>query len=247
MLSVSSWSISPPSNRSPGLSGAIRGWSSRMIGEDEHGVVAGSPTSTGQTPSFPHAGAASRRRSGGSVSETNAPPRRAAPCGSSRTCARSASSRVAPPHGVVFAISTVTRAARAAGSTDARPSPAQRLPGPHDRAPPPSCSSSPATSIAIGDRRPRPDLALDRLLPRQWRSPPRQLVDRRRRPGAPGAGRRAGSAPHVDARSPPSTRHSVRMRRGRPDAPRCGRAGRRRRTSSAAGSSAPSARYGHSR
>ena len=36
MFSVSSSSISPPSNRSPGLSGAIRGWSSRMIGERQH-------------------------------------------------------------------------------------------------------------------------------------------------------------------------------------------------------------------
>ena len=33
-------SISVPSNRSPGLSGAISGWSYRMIGEDSIGVVA---------------------------------------------------------------------------------------------------------------------------------------------------------------------------------------------------------------
>ena len=40
MFSASSPSISPPSNRSPGDSGAIRGWSSRMIGDGEHRVVA---------------------------------------------------------------------------------------------------------------------------------------------------------------------------------------------------------------
>ena len=45
MFSASSPSISPPSNRSPGDSGAIRGWSSRMIGDES---IASSPTSTGQ-------------------------------------------------------------------------------------------------------------------------------------------------------------------------------------------------------
>src|SRR4029079_10626045 len=78
MLRTSVWSISPPSKRSPGLSGAIRGWSSRMIGE-ESSVLEGrpprsAPASTGQVPRFSHASAAARSASGGSVSETNAPP-----------------------------------------------------------------------------------------------------------------------------------------------------------------------------
>ena len=65
MFSASSPSISPPSNRSPGDSGAIRGWSSRMIGDDEHRVVADQ-----------HRPACRRSRSRrASVADTKRPPR----------------------------------------------------------------------------------------------------------------------------------------------------------------------------
>ncbi|WP_222709738.1 hypothetical protein [Microbispora sp. CSR-4] len=73
--SVSSSSISVESNRSPGLSGAMAGWSYRMIGEDSTtSRRPASPTSTGQVFSLRHCRAAASAHIGGSSSETNAPP-----------------------------------------------------------------------------------------------------------------------------------------------------------------------------
>src|SRR4029079_14201392 len=100
MWRTSIWSISPPSKRSPGLSGAIRGWSSRMIGEDSSRSVApASPTSTGQVPAFSQSWARRRSPAGGSVSDTNAPPSVRSTVWVEQNVRSSASSRAPPSHG----------------------------------------------------------------------------------------------------------------------------------------------------
>ena len=109
MLRISSWSISPPSNRSPGLSGAIRGWSSRMIGDDssvsrvarladEHG-----PRARGsRTRPRPRAA-----RPAGRSGETNAPP-----SGARSVVCASRTSAAAPPRAGRRPTASCSRSAR---------------------------------------------------------------------------------------------------------------------------------------
>ena len=129
MFSASSPSISPPSNRSPGDSGAIRGWSSRMIGDES---IASSPTSTGQVPTFSQPAA--------SVAETKRPPTSSV-CVEQSAC-RSASSRSSPAHGVVLRIVTVSRAPVDLDVDDARHPVERERPAPDARARRPPAGSA---------------------------------------------------------------------------------------------------------
>ena len=67
-------SISVASNRSPALSGAICGWSYKMIGEDRTRLRHSSgPASTGQVPVLVQAATSAAAHSGWSVIEMNVP------------------------------------------------------------------------------------------------------------------------------------------------------------------------------
>ena len=198
MLRISSWSISPPSKRSPGLSGAIRGWSSRMIGDDstvssavadEHGPHALVAARSAARPQ--------RRRRIGQRDE--APRPCAAPRASSRTCAAAPPRGRRPSNGVVFAIVTATRqrpSPTGATSTSTLPVSAPSAGSARPPASPSSSSQRLASSRArrrSTDRAGRDDLALDRLLPREVaRARDRQLVDAHE----PAAASRADVAAH---------------------------------------------------
>ena len=240
MLSVSSWSISPPSNRSPGLSGAIRGWSSRMIGEDSSVPRSpGAPTSTGHVPSLRQAPAASRSASGGSVSETKRPPARAQH-GVGRA-ERPPEHRLARAAGPRRRVGDPT--VRRSNPRPARPPPRPIPSGPPSARDPAGAGHRVAQDLVLAPARRRTarpaaqrgerqraggDLALDRLLPRQVALPvDRQLVHVRepvrRRALHPALDDVQEAHAHVDrrARSPPaSSRHCVRIVHGSSSRPR---------------------------
>ncbi len=225
MFSTSIWSISPPSNRSPGLSGAI----ARVVLQDdrrgEH-ACCGRPARRRAPATRPRCGrpSACSRSSLGRVGERDERAAAGAQHGVARAeaCARSASSRVAAGHGVVFAIRTVTpvqrrprRVARPPPSSE--PSSARQL---RDARAAPRRAAPPRAPRGDLDRQPSPapgaELALGRLLPGDVAlAVDRQLVHRLAVARAPGArttcrkrtrtstvgrGRpRAGTGPHRPA------------------------------------------------
>ena len=90
-------SISVPSNRSVGLSGASCGWSARMIGlESSRSERPSGPASTGQVCRLSSARVAGRAHSGGSVADRNAPAVTATSVCAAMSDVRSATSRGAP-------------------------------------------------------------------------------------------------------------------------------------------------------
>ena len=236
MLRTSSWSISPPSNRSPGLSGAI----ARVVLQDdrrgEHRVGArpARRPAPATCPSFSHASAAARSAAGGSVSETNAPP----------VASQHGVGRAERPPQRLLAVAALPR--RRVGDRHRQPPQpsadgARRRPRPPRRA---RCqrrierAGAAAVGVAQvlalgarGDRRSpraaaharssrqpgRRDLALDRLVPREValaadrraRRPARARRPRRARRGADDV---QEAHAHLDRRvRPPSSRHSVRI------------------------------------
>lgn len=93
----------------PALSGAMAGWSSRMIGEDRTtSARPGSPASTGQVWRFSQAATACLAHSGGSVMDRNDPESRPSRRWAATSEWGSAASRSAGPapgggvHGLVF-------------------------------------------------------------------------------------------------------------------------------------------------
>ena len=264
MFRTSIWSISPPSKRSPGLSGAIRGWSSRMIGEDSSVRGRRVADEHRPRPAFSHASACARSVGGGSVSDTNAPPPVRSTVWVEQNVRASASSRSPPSHGVVFAIVTDSRQSalsRRSAPTSTAPSSACQVRIERAAAAPSawrrSSRSEPASTrrrapphTPIDRPRRRDDLALDRLVPGDVALAARPRARRRARARRPRRARRVARttcrkrtrtstvASGAALEQAPRVRivHGVVGMRGA-----VRRAGRRRRTSSAAGSSAPSA------
>ena len=227
MLRISSWSISPPSNRSPGLSGAIRGWSSRMIGDDSSVCGRpGSPTSTGQVPRFSHASAASRS-AGRRVGQRHERAR----LGAQHRVRRAEASAAAPRRGSrrpTASMFSITRGQPVQAGRDrlGRDVAATPRAAPSVR----TTAPAPAERLLRAPRRDRDRRAAARAparrargaraRPRARRPPPTSGGAPRppaaRRPRArprrrPGAGRRAGSGRRRSTRvaAPPSTRHWV--------------------------------------
>lgn len=102
-------SISVASYMAPTLSGAMAGWSSRMIGEDRTtSARPGSPASTGQVCRFSQAATACLAHSGGSVIERKDPASRpSSRWAATSECGRAASRSTGPApgggvHGLVF-------------------------------------------------------------------------------------------------------------------------------------------------
>jgi hypothetical protein len=172
MLRIRSWSISPPSKRSPGLSGAICGWSDRMIGDD---------SSVGDRPP-PHedrpgadvlaglGGRAQRRRRIGERHER-------APLHAQHRVRRAQRPAAAPPR--------AGRRARACGSRSS-PSPAAlRRPRARRRRGP--CRAPPPTTARARRRRPG--------------APPRGRPGRRSAPRCRPPARPAATGPSATSRS----------------------------------------------